>query len=85
MAHTILVWENDAAEANDVKYKLKKDEQTGWWQAWAFLPSLSQPVRVSGYNNHGSKADAMRLAQEDSEKRGEILTAREPQIKRVRA
>lgn len=85
MPITVLSWQNNEAEANDVNYRLKQDRTTNWWWAWAELPSTAQPMRLKGEDNRGTREDAMRIAQEDAEKRGEIDNAREPQIKRVRA
>lgn len=85
MAIVVLTWRNNEAEANDVNYKLRQDDDTGWWWAHAHLSSVIQPIRLKGANNRGTREDAMRIAQEDAEKRGETDNAREPQIKRVRA
>lgn len=85
MGITILTWRNNEAVANDVTYKLRQDDDTGWWWSFAHIPSIVQPMRLTSNQNHGMRQDAMRIAQEDAERRGEVDKAREPQIRRIRA
>lgn len=81
----ILSWVGDDAEANDVSYKLRKDPQTDWWWCHVSVPSHPAPQRLTGPDYHGQRQEAQELAQIDAGKRTEIDTAREPQVRRVRA
>jgi hypothetical protein len=86
MSITVLGWnERNEAAANDVTYRIRRDETTGWYWCWAAVPTAKEPARLTRPGNyHGTEKEAKELAQADAEKRGESDRARESGVKRIK-